>query len=66
MGDKLSLGGCAGGWGSIGFSIVSVCWSIGGVVLSVYYQYLGIWEVHGGPMYVGLCGDWGGFGEGLG
>ncbi len=54
MCDKCSweCGGC------IGFSIVSVCCGIGGAVLSVYCQYLGIWEVHGGSMYVGLEGDW--------
>ncbi len=58
-GGQIIILGCAGRRGSIGFNIVSVCWSIGGAVLSVYYQYLGILGVRGGPMYVGLRGDWG-------
>ena len=48
--------------GSIGFSIVSVYWGGEGAVLSVYCQYLGIWRRGAWPMYVGLGGDWGGFG----
>ena len=43
--------------GCICVSIVSVCWSIRGVVLSVYRQYVDASGVHAGCMCVGVAGD---------
>ena len=55
-------------WGSIGFSMFSVCGVGEGAVLSVYCQYVGVfrgifWRIWGGVGIVG--GDGGGVGVGV-